>query len=165
MTVLSAFTRSVLPVAKHGRPLVLGRARIRVATVINAPPRSVWASIRDIATHSGDGGRRIRFTSPEQAARTTFECDTRDRPLQPTTFMEVTEWDERTRIGIARRLVTGSGRSRCGGARGAAPAHLGREAAVPLVMGGPRRWRRRRPSLAASGAATSATQGQVEADA
>src|SRR4051812_20637618 len=117
-------------------------ARIRVATVIDAPPRSVWASIRDIATHVGwmEDAVAIRFTSPEQAGvGTTFECDTRVGPFSLTDLMEVTEWDERKRMGIRHvGLVTGSGRFTLRRARGGRPRFTWDEKLrFPWWMGGP----------------------------
>ena len=89
-------------------------ARIRVATTIDAPPKSVWASIRDIGSHVRwmDDAVAIRFTSDARdGVGTTFECDTRVGPFRLTDLMEVTEWDERRRMGIRHvGLVTGTGR-------------------------------------------------------
>lgn len=89
-------------------------ARIRVATTIDAPPKSVWAYIRDIGSHVGwmEDAVDIRFTSDSQdGVGTTFECDTRVGPIRLTDLMEVTEWDERRRMGIRHvGLVTGTGR-------------------------------------------------------
>lgn len=89
-------------------------ARIRVATTIDAPPKSVWAQVRDIASHVGwmEDAVAIRFTSAaKDGVGTTFECDTRVGPFRLTDLMEVTEWDERKRMGIRHTgLVTGTGR-------------------------------------------------------
>jgi hypothetical protein len=117
-------------------------ARIRVATVIDAPPRSVWASIRDIATHVGwmEDAVAIRFTSPERAGvGTTFECDTRVGPFRLTDLMEVTEWNERKRMGIRHvGLVTGSGRFTLRRARGGRTRFTWDEKLrFPWWMGGP----------------------------
>jgi hypothetical protein len=117
-------------------------ARIRVATTIDAPPKSVWASIRDIASHVGwmDDAVAIRFTSDSQdGVGTTFECDTRVGPFRLTDLMEVTEWDERRRMGIRHvGLVTGSGRFTLRKARGGRTRFTWDERLrFPWWMGGP----------------------------
>ena len=117
-------------------------ARIRVATTIDAPPKSVWASIRDIATHVGwmEDAVAIRFTSDARdGVGTTFECDTRVGPLRLTDLMEVTEWDERRRMGIRHvGLVTGTGRFTLRKARGGRTRFTWEERLrFPWWMGGP----------------------------
>jgi hypothetical protein len=110
--------------------------------LIDAPPRSVWASIRDIATHVSwmEDAVAIRFTSPERAGvGATFECDTRVGPFRLTDLMEVTEWDERRRMGIRHTgLVTGSGRFTLRRARGGRTRFTWDERLrFPWWMGGP----------------------------
>jgi len=117
-------------------------ARIRVATTIDAPPKSVWASIRDIATHVGwmEDAVAIRFTSDARdGVGTTFECDTRVGPFRLTDLMEVTEWDERRRMGIRHvGLVTGTGRFTLRKARGGRTRFTWEERLrFPWWMGGP----------------------------
>ena len=117
-------------------------ARIRVATTIDAPPKSVWASIRDIATHVGwmEDAVAIRFTSDgRDGVGTTFECDTRVGPFRLTDLMEVTEWDERRRMGIRHvGLVTGTGRFTLRKARGGRTRFTWEERLrFPWWMGGP----------------------------
>lgn len=117
-------------------------ARIRVATTIDAPPKSVWASIRDIASHVGwmEDAVAIRFTSDARdKVGTTFECDTRVGPFRLTDLMEVTEWDERKRVGIRHvGLVTGTGRFTLRKARGNRTCFTWEERLrFPWWMGGP----------------------------
>ena len=117
-------------------------ARIRVATTIDAPPKSVWASIRDIASHVGwmEDAVAIRFTSDARdKVGTTFECDTRVGPFRLTDLMEVTEWDERKRMGIRHvGLVTGTGRFTLRKARGNRTRFTWDERLrFPWWMGGP----------------------------
>jgi uncharacterized protein YndB with AHSA1/START domain len=117
-------------------------ARIRVATTIDAPPTSVWASIRDIASHVGwmEDAVAIRFTSDARdGVGTTFECDTRVGPFRLTDLMEVTEWDERRRLGIRHAgLVTGTGRFTLRKARGGRTRFTWEERLrFPWWMGGP----------------------------
>lgn len=116
--------------------------RIRVATTIDAAPKSVWASIRDIGSHVGwmEDAVAIRFTSDTRdGVGTTFECDTRVGPFRLTDLMEVTEWDERRRMGIRHvGLVTGSGRFTLRRARGGRTRFTWEERLrFPWWMGGP----------------------------
>ncbi|HZQ87706.1 MAG TPA: SRPBCC family protein [Acidimicrobiales bacterium] len=116
--------------------------RIRVATTIDAAPKSVWASIRDIGSHVGwmEDAVAIRFTSDSRdGVGTTFECDTRVGPFRLTDLMEVTEWDERKRMGIRHvGLVTGSGRFTLRRARGGRTRFTWEERLrFPWWMGGP----------------------------
>lgn len=88
--------------------------RIVVSTVIAAPPRRVWARVRDIASHVAwmDDAESIRITSPAAAGvGTTFECATRLGPVRLTDRMEVTEWTEGRAMGIRHvGRVAGAGR-------------------------------------------------------
>ena len=87
--------------------------RIRVVTTIDAPPRRVWAHVRDISSHPRwmEDAVAIRFTSPGRSGvGTAFECDTRVGPFRLTDLMVVTEWRERRTMGIRHvGLVTGTG--------------------------------------------------------
>ncbi|MGI8686182.1 MAG: SRPBCC family protein [Acidimicrobiales bacterium] len=89
-------------------------SRIRVSTVIDAPPRRVWAAVRDIASHVTwmEDAVAIRYTSPKrEGVGTTFDCDTRVGPFRLTDRMEVTEWCEGRAMGIRHvGLVQGTGR-------------------------------------------------------
>lgn len=70
-------------------------ARIRVSTVIDAPPRVVWAAIEDVESHVEwmDDAVAIRVTSDERrGTTTTFECDTKVGPFRLTDRMAITEW-------------------------------------------------------------------------
>ena len=88
--------------------------RIRVSTVIDAPPGRVWAAVRDVGSHVTwmHDAVAIRYTSASrQGVGTTFDCDTKVGPFRLTDRMEVTEWDEGRAMGIRHvGLVTGSGR-------------------------------------------------------
>ena len=88
--------------------------RIRVVTTIDAPPRRVWAFVRDIASRPRwmQDAVAVRFTSTDRSGvGAAFECDTRVGPFRLTDLMVVTEWRERRAMGIRHvGLVTGTGR-------------------------------------------------------
>jgi hypothetical protein len=87
---------------------------IRVATIIDAPPGQVWASVRDVASHVTwmHDAVAIRVTSPHhEGVGTTFDCDTRIGPLRLTDRMEITEWVDEQVMGVRHvGVVTGAGR-------------------------------------------------------
>jgi hypothetical protein len=90
--------------------------RIRVETVIDAPPGLVWARLADIADHvhwMADAAE-IRFAGDQRTGvGTTFDCDTRVGPLRTTDRMQVIEWVEGETIGVEHRgIVRGRGRFR-----------------------------------------------------
>jgi len=88
--------------------------RVKVSTVIDAPPSLVWADIKDLASHIEwmDDALRIDFTSSQTSGvGAAYACDTAVGPFHVTDRIEVTEWDEGRRIGIRHRgLVKGTGR-------------------------------------------------------
>lgn len=89
-------------------------SRVRVSTVIDAPPRRVWAAVRDISSHVDwmEDAVAIRYTSRSRdGVGTTFDCDTKVGPFRLTDRMEVTEWSEGRAMGIRHvGLVRGTGR-------------------------------------------------------
>lgn len=89
-------------------------SRVRVSTVIDAPPRRVWAAVRDISSHVEwmHDAVAIRFTSRARTGTgARFDCDTRVGPFRLTDRMEVTEWSEGRAMGIRHvGLVRGTGR-------------------------------------------------------
>jgi len=88
--------------------------RIKVSTVIAAPPGRVWEELRHIERHVDwmADAEAIRFTSRRREGRgTTFDCETRIGPFHLVDHMEVTEWRTGRSMGVLHRgLVTGSGR-------------------------------------------------------
>lgn len=115
-----------------------------MSTVIDAPPRAVWAAIKDIASHVEwmEDAVAIRFTSSRRAGvGATFDCETRVGPLRTTDRMEVTEWRPGRAMGIRHvGVVTGEGRfsmrrrlRRGGGTRFTWEERL----SFPWWMGGP----------------------------
>ena len=78
-------------------------ARIRVHTVIDAPPSVVWSHLEHIEDHVDwmTDAKAIRFTSRRhQGVGTTFDCDTAVGPFRLTDRMEVTEWVPRKAMGV-----------------------------------------------------------------
>ncbi len=70
-------------------------ARIRVTTMLAAPPRRVWADLEDISSHPEwmADAVGIRFLSEQRTGvGTRFECDTKVGPFRLTDVMEITEW-------------------------------------------------------------------------
>ena len=117
-------------------------SRIRVSTVIEAPRRSVWEDVRDIASHVEwmADAVAIRFTSRQRkGVGTTFDCDTRIGPFALTDRMEVVEWRPRRVMGIRHvGLVAGAGRFRLKRAgRGRTRFTWDEQLRFPLWMGGP----------------------------
>lgn len=88
--------------------------RIRVSTVIDAPPREVWRAIDRIERHVDwmEDAVAIRITSGgKQGVGTTFECDTRIGPITLVDHMEITEWKARRAMGVRHvGAVSGTGR-------------------------------------------------------
>lgn len=117
-------------------------ARIRVRTVLDAPPGRVWEDLRDIASHTQwmHDAVAIRFTSRRrQGVGTTFDCDTRVGPFRLVDRMEVTEWEPARVMGIRHvGLVTGRGRFTLRPARrGRTRFEWAEQLRFPWWMGGP----------------------------
>ena len=117
-------------------------ARIRVSTVIDAPPKAVWSVVRDIASHVEwmQDAVAIRFiTKSTEGVGTVFDCDTRFGPLATTDRMEVVEWKPRRAFGIRHvGIVTGEGRFRLRRARRGRTRFIWDERLTfPWWMGGP----------------------------
>jgi len=97
-------------------------ARIRVSTVIDAPPGEVWAAIEDIGSHVRwmEDAVAIRFTSDRTSGvGTVFECDTKIGPIRLVDVMEITEWKPGKAMGVRHSgIVTGEGGFRLKKARG-----------------------------------------------
>ncbi len=89
-------------------------SRIRVSTLIDAPPSRVWEAVRHIERHVDwmVDAESIRFTSRRTSGvGTTFDCATKLGPLRLTDRMEITEWRTGRTMGVRHRgLVTGTGR-------------------------------------------------------
>lgn len=116
--------------------------RVRVAVVVDAPPRRVWADVADVASHVEwmADAVAIRFVGPRRSGvGTTFDCDTRVGPLRLVDRMEVTEWRAARAMGVRHTgLVTGEGRFTLRRVRGGRTRFTWDERLVfPWWLGGP----------------------------
>jgi len=88
-------------------------SRLRVSTVVDAPPDVVWEDLRDLGSHVEwmPDAVEIRFTSATiEGVGTTFDCETKVGPIRLTDRMEVTRWEPGLAIGIRHvGVVTGDG--------------------------------------------------------
>ena len=88
--------------------------RVEVSVDINAPRRSVWRYLREIARHVEwmEDAARIDFVgSRRRGVGTTYDCLTVVGPLRLVDRMEVVEWRPGRAIGIRHhRPVHGIGR-------------------------------------------------------
>ncbi|MFN8041324.1 MAG: SRPBCC family protein [Acidimicrobiales bacterium] len=117
-------------------------ASIRVSTVIDAAPSTVWKAIEDVGSHVAwmEDAVAIRFLSPQRKGTgTRFECDTAVGPFSLTDVMEITEWRPRRSMGVRHvGVVTGSGRFTLRSARGGRTRFTWKERLVfPWWLGGP----------------------------
>lgn len=87
--------------------------RIRVSTLIDADPRTVWADVSDLSSHVEwmHDARSIEFVSDRvQGVGATFDCLTRIGPFRLTDRMEITRWVPERAMGVRHvGLVTGTG--------------------------------------------------------
>jgi hypothetical protein len=88
--------------------------RIRVCTVIDASPATVWDEVEHIERHVDwmADAREIRFVGGRRSGvGTEFASLTRVGPLRANDVAIVTEWEPRRAMGIVHRgVVTGTGR-------------------------------------------------------
>lgn len=117
-------------------------ARIRVSTILDAPPEDVWADVEDLSSHTEwmHDARAIRFlTASTSGVGTRYECDTRIGPFRLMDVMEITEWTPGRAMGVAHTgLVTGSGRFTLKRLRGGRTRFQWRETLqFPIWVGGP----------------------------
>ncbi|MDX6494907.1 MAG: hypothetical protein QOE17_893 [Gaiellales bacterium] len=117
-------------------------ARLRVSTIIDAPPKVVWATIEDISRHVDwmEDAVAIRFTGRRHdGVGTTFDCDTKIGPIGLTDRMEITAWARGKAMGVRHvGLVTGEGRFTLQRRRGGRTKFTWEERLrFPLWMGGP----------------------------
>lgn len=86
---------------------------IEVSVEIQAPLEAVWAAAADLGSHTewmADAESITFITARERGLGTRMEVATRIGPLRTKDVMEVTEWEDRRRIGVRHTgLVTGEG--------------------------------------------------------
>ena len=115
--------------------------RIRVSTLIPAPPERVWEDVRDLASHVEwmADAEAIRFTTSQTSGvGAAFDCETRIGPLRTTDRMEVVEWLEGSVIGVRHvGVVTGTGRLTLTPEGGGTRFSWDEQLAVPWWLGGP----------------------------
>ena len=84
-----------------------------VSTMIDRSPAEVWANVRDIDSHVNwmQDAAAIRFlTDRREGPGTRFECDTKVGPFSLTDVMEITSWEDGSRMGVRHvGLVEGTG--------------------------------------------------------
>jgi len=124
---------------RYGRAAM---ARIRVTTMLDAPPDVVWADLADISSHPQwmADAVAIRFLTAQTAGvGTRFECDTKVGPFRLTDVMEITEWVPGRAMGVRHTgLVTGTGRFTLKKARGGRTQFQWKEKLrFPAWLGGP----------------------------
>ena len=117
-------------------------AKVRVVTMLDASPDTVWADVADIGSHVEwmADATAIRFVSAQTSGvGTTFECDTKVGPFKLTDVMEITEWAPGKVMGVRHTgLVTGTGRFTLKKATGGRTQFQWKEKLVfPWWMGGP----------------------------
>jgi uncharacterized protein YndB with AHSA1/START domain len=116
--------------------------RIRVSTVIDAPPAQVWDEVRHVERHVDwmADAVEIRFTSRRRSGvGTTFDCLTKVGPIRLTDKMEITDWRDGKLMGVRHvGLVTGTGRFTVTKARGGRSRFTWDERLTfPWWLGGP----------------------------
>ena len=88
-------------------------AKVRVLVVIEAPLEQVWAAAADLESHAewmADAESIAFLTARRRGIGTRMEVATRVGPFRTTDIMEVTEWEDRRRIGVRHTgLITGAG--------------------------------------------------------
>jgi uncharacterized protein YndB with AHSA1/START domain len=86
---------------------------VTVLVVIHAPLEQVWAAAADLGSHSewmADAESITFLTARRRGLGTRMEVATRVGPFRTKDVMEVTEWEDRSRIGVRHTgLVTGQG--------------------------------------------------------
>jgi len=86
---------------------------IQVSVEIQAPLEAVWAAAADLGSHTAwmaDAESITFLTARQRGLGTRMEVATRIGPLRTKDVMEVTEWEDRHRIGVRHTgLVTGQG--------------------------------------------------------
>ena len=86
---------------------------IRIATIIDARPATVWATIEDIGSHvtwMADAESISFRTSQRAGVGTVYDCRTKIGPIRLVDAMSITRWIPNVAMGVEHRgVVRGSG--------------------------------------------------------
>lgn len=112
-----------------------------VSVVIDAPETRVWQAASDLASHTEwmADAESIEFeTEQRRGPGTRMRVATRVGPLRTIDVMEVTEWMDHRRIGVAHRgLVSGNGRFELAPLANGTRFTWTEELSFPWWLGGP----------------------------
>jgi len=90
-----------------------GMSTVKVSVVIDVPLEDVWQAAAHLQTHAewmADAESITFLTARRRGLGTRMEVATRVGPFRTKDIMEVTEWEDRKRIGVRHTgLVTGVG--------------------------------------------------------
>ena len=116
-------------------------AHIRVSIDLAVPVDAVWREAADLASHAEwmADAESIEFvTDQREGVGVRMNVRTVVGPLRLTDVMTVTEWSDRSTIGVRHEgLVTGEGRFRLSPIAGGTRFTWEEELEFPLRLGGP----------------------------
>ncbi len=127
---------------------------VTVLVVIHAPLEQVWAAAADLGSHAewmADAESITFLTARRRGLGTRMEVATRVGPFRTKDVMEVTEWEDRSRIGVRHTgLITGQGAFELEALDPATTKFTWQERlSFPWYLGGPLTARMASPVLAA----------------
>jgi len=127
---------------------------IEVSVTIGVPLEDVWAAAADLESHAewmADAESITFLTARHRGPGTRMEVATRVGPFRTKDVMEVTEWEDRRRIGVRHKgLVTGAGAFELEALDPSSTTFTWRESLTfPWYLGGPLTARLASPVLAA----------------
>lgn len=117
-------------------------SRLRVSTLLDADPATVWADLADISSHVEwmRDAVSIEFDDEQrEGVGTSFVCATKVGPFRLNDHMLITRWDPERAMGVRHTgLVTGNGVIRLRARRGGRTRLTWSERLTfPWWMGGP----------------------------
>jgi hypothetical protein len=93
--------------------MTVAGVNVVVSIAVDVPRQAVWAELEKIEDHTEwmRDATAIRFTGDRRrGVGTTFECDTRVGPIRLTDVMEITDWEQGSKMTVTHRgLIAGSG--------------------------------------------------------